>query len=197
MDCRMIAPEIDDPAELVVLAREGDVRAFSRLMEAQQPRLMAQALAFCGEAELARDLVQETMIAAWKSMRRFDGSCRFFTWLYVILLRQHRRALGWFSRRPPLATPEQQVAAAQREPAAIDDAGDDRAEPDLLRAMVAALPARHREVIRLRFYAEASEAEIASALGISAGTVKSRLHHGLEKLRRMKEKVNRLREAAH
>jgi RNA polymerase sigma-70 factor, ECF subfamily len=49
----------------------------------------------------------------------------------------------------------------------------------------------------LRFYAEAAETEIAAALGISAGTVKSRLHHALEKLRRMKEKVNRLRDAAH
>jgi RNA polymerase sigma-70 factor (ECF subfamily) len=63
--------------------------------------------------------------------------------------------------------------------------------------MVTALPAKHREVIRLRFYAEASEAEIASALGISAGTVKSRLHHALEKLRQMKEKVNRLRDSRH
>ena len=75
--------------------------------------------------------------------------------------------------------------------------GADAAEAELLRAMLAALPARHREVIRLRFYADAGEAEIAAALGISPGTVKSRLHDALEKLRRMKEKVNRLRGAAH
>jgi RNA polymerase sigma-70 factor (ECF subfamily) len=158
---------------------------------------MAQALAFCGDAHLAQDLVQETMIAAWKSLRRFDGSCRLFTWLYVILLRQHRRTLGWFSRRLPLATLEQQAAAARREPAAPPDERESEAEAELLRAMVTALPERHREVIRLRFYAEASEAEIASALGISPGTVKSRLHHALEKLRRMKEKMNRLRGVVH
>ena len=63
--------------------------------------------------------------------------------------------------------------------------------------MLTALPPRHREVVRLRFYAEATEAEIAAALGISAGTVKSRLHHALTKMRRMKEKVNRLRGSAH
>ena len=63
--------------------------------------------------------------------------------------------------------------------------------------MVAALPVRHRAVIRLRFYQDASEAEIAAALGISQGTVKSRLHHALQKLRSMKEKMNRLRGAAH
>ncbi len=192
----MGATSSKDPIDLVALAREGDAGAFSQIMEAQQPRLMAQALAFCGDADLARDLVQETMIAAWKSLRRYDGSCQFFTWLYVILLRQHRRALGWFSRRLPLATLEQQAAAAQCEPAA-GDANADGVETEQLRAMVTALPARHREVIRLRFYAEATEAEIASALGISQGTVKSRLHHGLEKLRRMKERLNRLRDAAH
>lgn len=167
-------------------------------MEELQPRLMGQALAFCGDRDLAQDLVQETMLAAWKSLARFDSSCRFFTWLYVILLRQHRRTLGWFSRRLPLATLEQQIAASRFEPSTggeMDSA--ERAEGELLRAMLAALPPRHREVVRLRFYAEASEAEIAAALGISQGTVKSRLHHALTKLRRMKEKVNRLRGATH
>ena len=188
----------DDVSDLLALARDGDVAAFSRIMEVEQPRLMAQALAFCGDAHRAQDLVQETMIAAWKSLHRFDGSCRLFTWLYVILLRQHRRSLGWFARRLPLATMEQQAMAARHEPATPDEgAGADAAEAELLRAMMAALPARHREVIRLRFYAGAGEAEIAAALGISPGTVKSRLHHALEKLRRMKEKVNRLRGAAH
>lgn len=187
-----------DVSDLLALARDGDVAAFSRIMEAEQPRLMAQAVAFCGNAHVAQDLVQETMIAAWKSLHRFDESCRLFTWLYVILLRQHRRSLSWFSRRLPLATLEQQAMAARHQPATPEESdAADAAEAELLRAMLAALPARHREVIRLRFYAGAREAEIAAALGISPGTVKSRLHHALEKLRRMKEKVNRLRRAAH
>jgi RNA polymerase sigma-70 factor (ECF subfamily) len=164
-------------------------------MEAEQSRLLGQALAFCGDADLARDLVQETMIAAWKSFSRYDGSCRFFTWLYVILLRQHQRTLSWFSRRIPLATLEQQAAASRHEAAAEGEQGPQ--ETEALRAMLQALPARHREVVRLRFYAEASEAEIAAALGISPGTVKSRLHHAMEKLRRMKEKLNCLGRVAH
>jgi len=194
----MAAPQTEEESELVARSREGDVAAFSRLMQEHQSRLVAQALAFCGDPHQARDLAQETMVAAWKSLARFDGSCRFFTWLYAILLRQHRKTLGWFSRRLPLATIEQQAAAQRHEDAAAREpsVGDDE-EPALLRAMVTALPAKHREVIRLRFYAEASEAEIASALGISAGTVKSRLHHALEKLRKMKEKVNRLRDSRH
>src|SRR6478735_9459606 len=150
----MAAPPTDESTALLDQAREGDVTAFSRVMESEQPRLMGQALALCGNLHVAQDLVQETMIAAWKSLSRFDGSCRLFTWLYVILLRQHRRSLGWFSRRLPLATLEQQALAARHEPA-VDEglAATDAAEAELLRAMMTALPARYREVIRLRFYA--------------------------------------------
>lgn len=186
-------PTVDD-AELVRLARQGDVEAFSRLMEEEQPRLLSQALAFCHDAHLAQDLVQETMIAAWKSLPRYDGSCRLFTWLYVILLRQHRRSQGWFRRRLPLASLEQIHAAEQHPPIAEDESGPPlEEEGHLLRQMIEALPARHREVVRLRFYGQASESEIAAALGIAQGTVKSRLSHALEKLRRMREKVQRLK----
>ncbi len=192
------SPLTDADAVLIARARGGDVEAFSRLMEEQQSRLLGQALIFCRDAHLAQDLVQETMLAAWKSFSRFDGTCRLFTWLYVILLRQHQRAQGWFARRLPPPTPEQTAAAVRSAlsftPAA---AGLERRESEQLRRLVAQLPERHRDVIRLRFYAEASEAEIAATLGISPGTVKSRLHYALEKLRRIKEKVNPLREALH
>ncbi|MEP6671750.1 MAG: RNA polymerase sigma factor [Chthoniobacter sp.] len=194
----MSSSPVDHQADLLALARAGDLAAFSQLMEELQPRLLGQALAFCSDSQRAQDLVQETMIAAWKSLPRFDGSCRVFTWLYVILLRQHQRALGWFSRRLPLATLEQQAAAQRFEPATSGGPEEGGvAEAELLRAMLTALPARHREVVRLRFYADASETEIAAVLGIPPGTVKSRLHSALTKLRRMKEKVNRLRGAAH
>ncbi len=185
---------LDQLPELLARACAGEMSAFSELLEAEQPRLLGQALAFCQDRHQAEDLVQETMIAAWKSLPRFDGSCRLFTWLYVILLRQHRRSLGWFSRRLPLATLQQQLVAERFEPATEEGTeAAEATEAELLRAMIIALPTRHREVLRLRFYADASEAEIAAALGISAGTVKSRIHNALKKVRQMKEKVNRLR----
>lgn len=190
-------PEIPE-RELIGRAQNGDVDAFSSLMEELQPRLLAQAIVFCGDPDLARDLVQETMIVAWKSLRRYDGSCQLFTWLYVILQRQHGRARGWFSRRLPSPTAEQILAGSRRETAVdtkTSEVGAD--ESELLRSIVAALPPKHREVIRLRFYADASEAETARALGISVGTVKSRLHHALKKLQGMREKLNLLRAEDH
>ena len=61
-----------------------------------------------------------------------------------------------------------------------------------MQAALAALPAEHRAVLELRFFAAASLDEIATLLGCPLGTVKSRLHHGLEKLRRAKNGVNLL-----
>ena len=195
-------PNIEPPktteGELIARAQKGDVEAFSSLMEELQPRLLAQAIVFCSDPELARDLVQETMIAAWKSLKRFDGSCQLFTWLYVILQRQHGRARGWFSRRLPSPTSEQILAGSRRQATTVSEHSEIGAdESELLRSIVSALPSKHREVIRLRFYAEASEAETASALGISVGTVKSRLHHALKKLQGMREKLNLLRAEDH
>lgn len=184
-------------AELIILAKSGDLDAFSELMERLQPRLLAQAVSFCGDPESAKDLVQDAMIAAWKSLGRFDGSCQPFTWLYVILQRQHLRSLGWFARRIPLATSAQALTASRHEDAANDGHSIGSDESRQLRSMVSALPRKHREVIRLRFYAEASEQETAAALGISVGTVKSRLYHAMEKLRRMREKLNLLRPEPH
>ena len=188
----------DDAASLLALARMGDAPAFSRLMEKEQGRLLAQAQVFCADAHLAQHLVQETMIAAWKTMHRLDGSCRLFTWLYVILLRQHRRSLGWFARRLPLATLEQQATVQRHEPSVWESDKEAIAvEGELLRKMLLTLPAKHGEIIRLRFYVQASEAEIAAVLDVPLGTVKSRLHHALENLRRMKEKMNLLRDGMH
>jgi RNA polymerase sigma-70 factor (ECF subfamily) len=191
-------PAESNEKELIDRARKGEVEAFSILMEGVQPRLLAQAIVFCGDPDLARDLVQETMIAGWKSLKRYDGSCQLFTRLYVILQRQHGRMRGWFSRRLPSPTAEQILAGFRCQTAAVTsdiEIGDD--ESEILRAIVATLPPKHREVIRLRFYADASEAETATALGISIGTVKSRMHHALKKLQGMRGKLNLLRTQDH
>jgi RNA polymerase sigma-70 factor (ECF subfamily) len=67
-----------------------------------------------------------------------------------------------------------------------DEAAEAREEAQIIQNCIAALPARQQQVIHLRFYADDSLEGIAAALGCSVGTVKSRLFHALEKLRRMK-----------
>jgi RNA polymerase sigma-70 factor (ECF subfamily) len=181
--------------ELVQRAREGDAEAFCAVAEAHEQRLFQQAFALCRNPAAAEDLAAETLIEAWKSIGRFDGSCRFSTWLYAILLHRHQKLVRRQRSRPvPLsALPVSEANASEQLLERLSDSQPSspdalaQAEADTrLREAVAALPEKHRQVVLLRFFEDATLTEIAAALGLSVGTVKSRLHHALVKLRRMK-----------
>ena len=183
-----------EPLDLLERARAGDAEAFSELARAYETRLLRQALFVCGPGTLAEDLAQETLIEAWKSLHRYDGSCRFFTWLCAILLNRHRNSLRskWLSSFLPLThltaeseeSPQTDIATVQAQP---DQAAVQEERAAAVRRCVRALPAKHQQVIHLRFYVDASLEGIAAALGCSVGTVKSRLFHALDKLRHMRE----------
>jgi RNA polymerase sigma-70 factor (ECF subfamily) len=183
-----------ESASLLDRAWAGDPEAFCELCRDHEARLFRQAVALSGNPTTAEDLAQETLLAAWKGIRRFRGQCRFFTWICGILINVHRNSLR--QRRPvgfsslpgagreearrllaegadPGVSPQDLVQLAEREAA--------------LRACLARLPRKHRDVVYLRFYVDASLDSIAAALDCSLGTVKSRLFHALEKLAQMPE----------
>ena len=183
----MTIPE-DDQRELIDRAQAGEATAFQRLAEQHSARLWRCALALGKEPHWAEDLAQETLVEAWRCLARFDGRCRFSTWLYGIL--RHRFLKGRRHRGAvQLSLPEAlgQVADAARTPDRAAEASEDAQR---VRRAVASLPEEHRLVVELRFFAGATLDEIAAALGCPLGTVKSRLHHGLEKLRQMNLAVN-------
>ena len=189
----------EGPAQLspdLAAAKEGDLSAFGRLIEPLEERLFRQAFVLCRNESVAEELAQETLVAAWKGIRRFDGRCRLFTWLYGILFRIHKKRLRNLSRKPllfwglfqwnqnhPDSSPEHQDQT-DTDPAAQSLEAEKQQQ---IAQMIESLPAKHQEVIRLRFYADASLEEIATASGCSLGTVKSRLHYALEKLRLKKQ----------
>jgi RNA polymerase sigma-70 factor (ECF subfamily) len=186
--------EASETGDLLQRARNGNMEAFSGLCRAYETGLLGQANALCGNATQAEDLAQDTLVEAWKGLHRFNGQCRFFTWLCAILIHRHRntmrqkRSLPWSA----LARPEREQFSAQAKQQAAaeawpDEAAQMREQAELVRRCVAALPRKHQQVIYLRFYVDDSLEGIAAALGCSLGTVKSRLFHALEKLRRMRE----------
>jgi RNA polymerase sigma-70 factor (ECF subfamily) len=181
--------------DLLSRARAGETQAFCLLIEPLQTRLLRQATALAGDLNVAEDLVSETLVEAWKSLPRYNETCRFSTWLYAILLHRHQKSIRRARSRPvslarlPLSETQElrdrheNIASTETSPAEAAT----RHELFIgLRQCVEKLPAKHRQVILLRFFEDASLPDMATVLGCSVGTVKSRLYHALEKLRKMK-----------
>jgi RNA polymerase sigma-70 factor (ECF subfamily) len=187
--------ELSEDRELLSRACAGEAGAFCLLTEPLQARLLRQAAALAGDLSAAEDLVSETLVEAWKSLPRYDQTCRLSTWLYAILLHRHRKSVRRARRRPislawlPLfeATEldRQQANLASPEPSPAETMAQNETGVRL-RQCLERLPDKHRQVILLRFFEDASLPDMAAVLGCSVGTVKSRLHHALEKLRKMK-----------
>jgi len=191
-----------EPSLILTQARAGDAEAFCEVAQAHETRLFRQAVALCQDETLAEDLVAETLIEAWRSLARFDATCRFSTWLYAILLHRYLKWVRRAASRPVSLARFPVAEARQRQQAqeALPDAGNSPADivasrdaADAMRQAMTQLPDKHQTVLLLRFFEDASLPEIAAALGCSVGTVKSRLHHGLERLRRMNLNLSELR----
>jgi len=183
---------VPEPRSLLEAAQGGDARAFGELCRGYETRLLRHAMGLCGNASLAEELAQDALVDAWKSLRRFNGRCQFFTWLCAILLNRYRNTLR--EKRPlPLAALgggdlsvyEEHLATLADPAAGPDQAVQLREQAALVRACLATLPPKLEQVIYLRFYVDDSLEEIAGALGCPVGTVKSRLFNALEMLRKM------------
>ena len=197
----LVEIEAPDALSLLELARAGDAEAFGEIYRAHAAALLRQAMALCGNATLAEELAQDTLVEAWKCLHRYNGRCAFFTWLCAILLNRYRNAV----RRHRLL-PVSALGSGERDKLAnaVETLPDRGQLPDeeaasheqaaLIGQCIESLPVKQQQVIYLRFYVDESLPGIAAALGCSVGTVKSRLFHALDKLRGMKalnvERVN-------
>jgi RNA polymerase sigma-70 factor (ECF subfamily) len=169
--------------DVLVRAQARDADAFCELCAPYHDRIFRQAVALCGDHTLAQDLAQETLLEAWKSLRRFDGRCKLFTWFCSIMLHRYQKMLR--RKRAVLAAAEELESATDESPSpAANSESSERAR--LLQQHLDTLPHKQRQVVYLRFYVDHSLEEIALALRCSVGTVKSRLFHGLENLRKMR-----------
>lgn len=181
--------------QILSQARAGEAKAFCLLVEPLQARLLRQAVALSGDPSAAEDLVSETLIEAWKSLSRYNESCRLSTWLCSILIHRYQKSIRHARARPvsfaSLPRFEAQKFHEQQPEIASSDLSPNEAAVqregfNQVRQCVNALPARHRQMVWLRFFEDASLRDMAAVSGCSIGTVKSRLHHALEKLGRMK-----------
>lgn len=160
-------------------ARDGDLDAFDQLVHLHSPSAYRLAVAVVGEA-LARDLVQEAFLAAWQQLPRLRDPDRFAPWLHRIVVNRGRSMLrrGRSVREIPVSAFHEATLGGRH---AALDAAEARA---VLVGAFAGLSYDQRAVIALHYAAGLSLREVAEALDIPAGTVKSRLAAALEALRR-------------
>jgi RNA polymerase sigma-70 factor (ECF subfamily) len=175
----------DDPEWLARL-RTGDARAFEELVIAYQHRVFAVALRMLGSRAEAEEIAQETFVRAHRALPDFRGDAKLSTWLYAIASRLCLNRLAAGDRRMRREGEETLL----RLPADADPAaGLERREVEAaLHRAIEALPEERRIVVILRDLEGLGYEDIAQALGLELGTVRSRLHRARMEL---KEKMER------
>jgi RNA polymerase sigma-70 factor (ECF subfamily) len=159
----------------------GDADAAAGLVDQYGDRLLRSAFALCGNASDAQDLAQETLLQAVKSAHRCRGTSSIYTWLHGILLNVTHR---FFRKQKRLTYMEEVPEQNAPEPAAGTGLDTDVTSATVLQALDA-LSYPHREVIVLRYFEELPVCEIAEQVKVTQGTVKSRIHYALRRLREL------------
>lgn len=173
-----------DERELIRRAGQGDQEAFRQLVETYQAPAYRLALRMCGgDAALAEDAAQEAFLAAWRGLPRFRGDSRFSTWLYRLTT---NAAIDWLRREKRHRGMDDvtELELPDDGPGPQDQAEQAEAQQAVRRAL-SRLSEEHRQVLLLRYMQELDYAEIAAALEISEGTVKSRISRAKMRLREL------------
>jgi RNA polymerase sigma-70 factor (ECF subfamily) len=173
-------------ADLVSRARQGDETAWEALIQPHQEAVFRLAYLLVGDAGDADDVAQEAFIRAFRFLDQFDASRPWRPWLLGItanLARNRRRSVGrYFAYLTRLARQGlEPISDPEAEAQALTDA-------HALWGAVRRLDATDQEIIYLRYFLELSVEETAQTLGVAAGTVKSRLHRALGRLRLVVER---------
>lgn len=182
----MSTDALDDPladeARLVLRAQSGDTGAYGTLVARHQQAAFRVAYVLLGSADDAQDAAQEGFVKAYVALGRFRAGEPLRPWLLRIVgnearnrLRSRRRAEGLLGRVMTALRGE-----AEPSPESVLVRTESGAE---VRAAIGRLRDEDRLVVTCRYLLELTEAETAATLGIPSGTVKSRLHRGLARLR--------------
>ncbi|HEY8461067.1 MAG TPA: sigma-70 family RNA polymerase sigma factor [Blastocatellia bacterium] len=175
----------------------GETDAFSLLVRRWERSIYGLSLRMLGRDEDARDVCQETFLAAFRNLRKFRGDAKFSSWLYRIALNACHSRL-----RKRIAMAEQSIDQDDGDGrlCEIADSGfeglperlqrDQRAQ--MVRKALHALPAEMRQAIIMKEYEGLTFAEIAEILQVPVSTVKSRVYAGLQQMAARLEKMRGL-----
>jgi RNA polymerase sigma-70 factor (ECF subfamily) len=166
---------------LIGSAKEGDASAFEELVLRYQEGAFRAAFLVLRDAGEAEDAAQEGLMKAYRALGRFRAGSAFRPWLLKIVINQALTMAK--TRRRRLAVAEKLATRADLLSFTIDDAVMDAERARLVWSALESLREPERVVVYLRYFLALPEKELAEYLGCAPGTVKSRLHRALGKLR--------------
>ncbi len=186
--------EAEEDRVLIARAQQNDVAAFRQLVERHQRRAFAIALSLVRDENDARELVQDAFLRVYKGLNSFQGGSSFFTWLYRIitnlsidLIRKPGRQLADIDETRFESDESQEAEFPLLSRVDGSDPVDVVRRREIagrLQAALDALPPYHRGVIVMREIEGLSYEEMAQAMGVSKGTIMSRLFHARQKLQK-------------
>lgn len=182
----------DDPV-FVEKLRAGDAAAFDTLVDRYSPDIYALLYRLTENAEEAADLTQDTFMRALRSIKGFRGDAELKTWLYRIAINESRNRFRWWKRRKRDQMISLDATIGDSDTRLSDTLIDRSISPEdaalaeereyALKAVLMDLPDVFREAVVLCDIEGLTYEETAAALGVSIGTVKSRISRGRTELR--------------
>jgi RNA polymerase sigma-70 factor (ECF subfamily) len=172
--------------ELVARAGGGEDRAFAVLLQRHKPGLYGFVRRYVSDGDAAVDVVQETFIAAWRALARYDARRPFPVWLRAIALNKCRdRARRLAVRRFILGDKDEHSAEALAQPdpdpfgEAILIPADRRA---VFQRAIDQLPAKLKEPLLLTYFDDLTQQEAADLLGVTVKTIETRIYRARQRL---------------
>ena len=176
------APRQDPDAALISAMAAGSTQALDELYARHAAGLLSFLQARLSNRQLAEEVLQDTMLAAWNNAENFRGDSSVKTWLLVIA---RNRAINTQRRtRPQLVDVDAVYDLASSDTGPFEAVAREFDRSTVREALYNLKPDQ-REILTLFFFQHLSGPEIAEVLGISTGTVKSRLHRAKESLKRV------------
>ena len=184
-------PGVVPERELVASCRTGDHEAFAQLVRLHEGMVVSLAARLLGEVEEARDVAQEVFLQVYRKLGAFEGRSSLRTWIYRIAINQcHNRRRFWRRRRRDRERSLDEAGQAPVPPGETGHAASPyqatlrRERARRVQAALLDLRFEQRAVLLLREVEGLTCEEVAAALGVPEGTVKSRLSRAREAMRR-------------
>lgn len=177
----LITSAVEDPDLILLRAiARGDAHALEELYASQGPGILAYLVSRLGDRQLAEEVLQDVMLAVWQGANRFRGESRVRTWMLSIA---RYKAINAQRGAVPTHQPiDEDLPDLTPDPSLMAEHGEAHTS---LREALQRLPEAQREILELVFYHQLTGNEAARVMGVSTGTVKSRLHRAKANLRKL------------